>query len=307
MLSKSGSSVHKPALLSILCVYSIWGIQPLYWQFFKEIPLSHVLAHRILWSALFLLPITIFTNRWNQLLEVFKSVKHVALTVLCALAIGSNWMINIYAASTKQVIEASLGHYITPIVVIFLGVYIFKESIQLHKLIAAVIASSGVLLLTVSIGKLPMIALLLIITFTLYTFLKKITPIDPIVGITVETLLLLPFMVLFLYHKTQAGQPLFVTNTSKHIGLLISTGVFTSLPLLLFSYGVRKIDLSNLGFIQYYAPSISLVIGIFVFKEKFTVIHLISFGLIWLAILVVMVTPFIKKFKNPIPAYEQES
>ncbi len=145
----------------------------MYWQYFSDIPLPHILAHRILWSAVFLLPIILLKSQLADLKSAFKSAKQLRLSLLCSVAIGANWLVNIYAASTKQVVEASLGHYVTPIIIILLGVYILKEPIDLYKIIAILFATAGVVLITVYIGQLPMIALLLIVSFTLYTFLKR--------------------------------------------------------------------------------------------------------------------------------------
>ena len=121
------------SLVCVLLVYTIWGIQPLYWQLFGDIPLPHILAHRIVWSVLFLMPVVVLTKRWGTLIVVFRSLRLVLITSLCAITIGANWLLNIYAAATKQVVEASLGHYITPIVIIILGVLVLKERVQPYK------------------------------------------------------------------------------------------------------------------------------------------------------------------------------
>lgn len=284
----------KLAFASVFCVYTIWGIQPLYWQYFSTVPLAHVLAHRILWSSVLLTPIVIFTNRWKSLISIFQSKEQMRFTIICAFAIGANWLVNIYAAASKQVVEASLGHYITPILTIIIGLYILKEKVERYKMIATLLALIGVILLTIYVGKLPVIALLLILSFTTYTFFKKISQADSLVGITTETLILAPFALAYLLVEQKAGIPIFADHSIKTVGLLISTGIFTSVPLLLFSYGVRGMNLSSLGFIQYYAPTISLGIGIFIFKETFSSIHLISFSFIWLGILIVLFFPMIK-------------
>jgi chloramphenicol-sensitive protein RarD len=156
---------------------------------------------------------------------------------------------------------------------------------------ALALVAVGTGILTVHIGRLPVVALLLVITFVTYAFLKKTTPLGPLTGITAETVILLPFAVLFLVYQRTAGIPWFFTGDMKDVLLLVSTGIFTSVPLLLFAIGVRWIDFSNLGFIQYYAPSLSLLIGIFIFREPFTPIYLLSFGLIWTAVLIVVFTP----------------
>jgi len=289
--NQSGDAHQRLAVFFIVIVYTVWGVQPLYWQLFGPIPLSHILAHRIIWSALLLVPTVLLTRGRNQQIRVPVTAKLIGIIFLCALAIGGNWLLNIYAAATKQVVEASLGHYITPIAVILIGVFVLKESLRRYKMIALALIAVGTVILTVHIGRLPTIALLLVVTFATYAFLKKTTPLGPLLGITFETLILFPFAVLFLVYRSSVGTPFFFTTDTKDILLLISTGVFTSVPLLLFSTGVRWIDLSNLGFIQYYAPSLSLLIGIFIFRERFTPVYLVSFSFIWAAILIVLVTP----------------
>lgn len=287
----SAHARQKIAVLFILIVYTIWGTQPLYWQLFGPIPLSHILAHRIIWSAVLLLPVVLVTGRRDQLRHIPGSLGRIAILSLCAITIGGNWLLNIYAAATKQVVEASLGHYITPIAIVLLGVFVLKEPSRPYKMIALALAALGAVILTVHMGRLPMIAVLLVVTFTTYTFLKKTSPLGPLVGITAETLILLPFAVLFLVYQHSRGIPLFFTNSPRDIILLISTGAFTSIPLVLFSAGVRWIDFSNLGFLQYYAPSLSLLIGVFIFHERFTLIYFLSFSCIWTAILIVVFTP----------------
>ncbi|MDW7672813.1 MAG: EamA family transporter RarD [Bacillota bacterium] len=288
---------QKLPLMSVLLVYTIWGIQPLYWQLFHQVPLTHILAHRIIWSVCLLFPVILLTHRWVQLTLLFRSLRRIGLTALCAVMIASNWMLYIYAVSTKQVVEASMGQYITPILVIFLGVFILWEKTQLHEVIATLIAAAGVGILTVHVGRVPAIALLLILTFTSYTFLKKTIRVDPLVGITAEMLVLLPFMVGFLVFKQMGGTPLFMSGSRETISLLLSTGLFTSIPLLLFAYGVPRLQLSNLGFIQYYAPTINLLIAIFIFDETFTHTHLVSFGLIWTAIAIVVLKPLGRRMR----------
>lgn len=291
MAIRSKRAQQRLAVLFILIVYTVWGTQPLYWRLFGPISPTHILAHRIIWSTLLLVPIVVATQRGAQLRALTGSIQQVVVTFLCAFAIGGNWMLNIYAAATGQVVEASLGHYITPIAVVLLGVFVLKEPFRRYKMIALALVALGATIITVHIGRLPTIALLLVVTFVTYSFLKKTTPVGALVGITAETVILLPFAVLFLLYQRSAGVPFFFVTATREILLLISTGVFTSIPLLLFSIGVRWIDFSNLGFLQYYAPSLSLLIGVLVFHEPFTPVYFVSFGFIWTAILIVLVAP----------------
>lgn len=285
-------------LISVIFVYTIWGIQALYSRIFQGIPLIQVLAHRIVWSVVLLIPLIIYTKKLKELINVFMTKQKIYYIIICSILIGSNWLLNIYAAYSNQVIEASLGHYITPIVVICLGVFILKENIKLYEILALVTALIGVAIITISFGRIPLIAVLLVLTFTIYTFLKKIMDIDSIIGITAETIILSPFALIYLTYIEFVGDGVLFKSSFQDILLLISTGIFTAIPLVLFAYGVKLVNLSKIGFIQYYAPTLSLIIGIFIFKESFTRIHLISFSFIWAAVLIVLLYPFFKKLKT---------
>ena len=282
-------------LFSIFCVYTIWGAQPIYWKLFQQVPLDQILAHRIIWSAFLLIGIIFYQNKLEELIDIFRCKKYLYLIIPSAFLIASNWLINIYAAYSNQIIEASLGHYITPIVIIFLGVFVLKEKIARYELIAALLAAIGVLLLTVTIGKLPLIALLLIFTFAIYTYLKKIIKVNALLSLTVEIIVLLPFALSYLVSLELNNKGIFLQSSPKLMLLIISTGLFTAIPLLLYSFGVQRINLSKLGFIQYFGPTLSLVLGIFLFKETFTKIHLISFSFIWLSIIIVIFYSYISK------------
>jgi chloramphenicol-sensitive protein RarD len=224
------------------------------------------------------------------MLQIFKSGRKIFTVALCAFLIAFNWLLNIYAAYSDQLVEASMGQYITPIVIICSGIFILKEKIRYYEAAALLIAFTGVVILTVNTGKIPVIAVLLILTFSVYTFLKKTIVIDPLIGITAETALLTPFALAWLIYTAITGggsdQNIF-TNSSRFL-LTASSGIFTALPLVLFSYGVKKINLSKLGFIQYYAPSLNLVIGVLILGETFSELHLISFLHIWISILIVI-------------------
>lgn len=284
------------ATLSIFITYTFWGIQPLYWRMFTHVPLIYILAHRIIWAGVFMLIIVLILNRKDQLLSVMKKPKQMKLLTISSIAISLNWLLNIYAAYTKQVVESSLGQYITPIIVILIGVIIFREKLQLYKIISLIFVISGVVMITVNVGKVPLIAVSLVLSFTLYTYIKKISSVDSIISVTIETLIMMPIMIGYLlFNNVQSGISIFYTTLPKDIFLLMSTGIFTFFPLLLFSYGVKNMNFTNLGFIQYLAPTISLCIGIYVFNEVFSIVHLISFSLIWIAIFIVVFVPILKR------------
>jgi chloramphenicol-sensitive protein RarD len=283
------------AIISIVIAYFIWGIQSLYWRSFDDVSLSFIMAHRIIWAAIMTLGIIVFTDRKSEMIRIIKDKRQLRLSIISALAIGFNWFLNIYAAATKQIVEASLGQYITPIVIIFIGVLVFKEKLDNRKIIAVLLIMIGVLIYAVQLGKIPMIALLLIFSFVLYTYIKKINPVDSIVGIGIEAMLLSPIVLIFLIYQNFNGVPLFYETDLKTVFMLISTGFFTIIPLFLFAHGVKNINFTNLGFLQYIAPSISLIIGVFVLKESFHWTHFITFFFIWMSIVVMWIKPLFKK------------
>ncbi|MBN2260755.1 MAG: hypothetical protein JW702_09430 [Clostridiales bacterium] len=198
------------------------------------------------------------------------------------------------AASSKQVVEASLGHYITPVIIIVIGALVLREKVAHYKMIALLLTLIGVGYLVFTYGRVPIIAMLLIISFVGYTSIKKFNQADVMIAFAAELLALFPIALSYLFFKNTQGISFFYTGELKDILLLISTGAFTGYTLLFFSKGVKGIDFTNLGFIQYMAPSISLLIGIFIFHEAFNRVHIVSFSLIWVAIAIVVSGPIFK-------------
>ncbi|MFA9422550.1 MAG: EamA family transporter RarD [Sedimentibacter sp.] len=282
-------------MVSIVVTYIIWGTQSLYWRTFGSTDLSYIMAHRILWSALIAVVLLIALGRKEELIQSFLNKRQLVLSFIGAIAIGLNWFLNIYAAATKQLVEASIGQYITPIIVILIGVLIFKETIKLSQKIAIFFVVVAIGTYIFRIGRIPLIAIFLIITFVLYTYIKKVNPSKALTGIALESILLTPFVLSYLIFQKTQGIPFFFLEDTRTILLLISTGFFTLIPLLLFSYGVKRMDFSKLGFLQYTAPSISLLIGICIFKEPFDWTHLLVLLFIWISIVFVWILPFFLK------------
>lgn len=286
-------------LLSSIFAYTVWGIQPLYWGLFRGYPLMTILAYRITWAALLLFIVVSSTGRAPRLRVLLRSRRSLVQTFLCALLIAANWLLNIYAAQSGQVVEASLGQYITPIFVICLGIFILKEPFRPLEVIALGLAVVGVAYLAIQLGRVPLVAVFLVLSFAAYTFLKKRFGIDPLISVTAETILLSPFAAAYLIYQgvisvmggTGAAEAYALLRTPVIPNLLLtaSTGAFTAIPLALFAFGVQQIDLSKIGFIQYYAPSLSLLIGVFLLGEPFTTAHRITFLCIWTAITLVII------------------
>ena len=207
-----------------------------------------------------------------------------------AVTIGVNWFIYIWAVNADHVVETSLGYFINPIVSILLGMVFLKERLKTWQYAAVGLVVAAILLMTARFGKLPWIALALAASFGLYGLLRKTSHADSLVGLVLETLILSPACLAYILLQTAGGKGAFGSTTLAAHALLVCSGVVTATPLLWFAHGARRIPLSMLGFIQYLAPSLQLFLGVFVFKEPFTTTHLVSFSLIWCAVVIYTLT-----------------
>lgn len=263
--------------------FTFWGILPVFWKLLQHVPSEEVLAHRIFWSFVIIIALLWFRKEL-KLKAVFLTKKLIALLMLTSALIGFNWGLFVYAVNSNQILEASFGYFINPLVSVLLGVTILKEKLSPLKIIALLFAAGAVIYMTLDFGKLPWISLGLAFAFGFYGLLKKTTPIGSLQGLAVETLLLSPFCLGFIVFKMadQTGF-LFTGSVITHF-LLIFAGVVTVLPLLLFTKGAKLIPLSTVGFLQYLAPSIMFLLGVFVYGETFGQTRLISFSIIWVAL-----------------------
>ena len=265
--------------------YSIWGILPLYWKLLDDMPALEILAHRILWSFIFTAIILLVTHGWKILISALANRKKMILIFSCGFLISLNWFTYIYAVNSNHVIDASMGYYINPLVVVLLGMTVLKEKLNRWQGAAIVLAAIGVLIRTFQYGNVPWIALILAASFALYGLIKKIIAVDSITGLALETFIVMPIALLYIINLEVKGMGTLGAAPLQTVLILACSGIFTSVPLLLYAKGVQKIKFSMMGFLQYITPSINLVLGIFVFKEYFSVSYLISFCFIWAALL----------------------
>ncbi len=280
----------KFGFLSALGCYVLWGILPLYWHMLAQAESNEILAHRILWSLIFMLIIVALTGRMKRLRDdchdLWRNKKRGALLVAAAIIISMNWLTYIWAVNHNHVIDSSIGYYINPLVNVLFGVVIFKETLSRPKKLSIALAAIGIFLMTWQIGKLPWVSVALALTFGSYGALKKTLKLDPFTSITLETLLLFPFAFCYTSVLTAAGKAHFGPATPILSLLLAGAGVATAIPLILFSYGANLLPLNVLGFFQYISPTMTLLLGIFFFNEPFGATQFITFGFIWLALLV---------------------
>lgn len=270
-----------------LMTYGSWGVLTLYWKWVDWLPSEQVIAHRVIWSLLFLLLLLAQRRQLGGLLRVFRQPRLLLTLLFTGALISCNWLLFVWAVAHGHVVQASLGYFINPLFSVLLGVFVLREKLSAARWAAVLLAALGVLWQVWTLGAWPWVSLGLAASFAVYGLIRKFAPVSGTVGLAVETLMLLPVAAAFLLWV--AGRPELVTWTARGAGGILSivlTGVVTALPLLWFANAARRLPLSTMGFFQYLAPSIQLAIGVWLLHEPFGRQHLISFGLIWLAILV---------------------
>lgn len=283
-------------LLYGIMAYIAWGVLPLYWKLLKVIPASEILVHRIFWSFIFVSLLLMFSQDWKKVKKVAHNKKKLIIIFLASLIISGNWGIYIWAVNTQQVVEASMGYYINPLVVFLFSVVILKEKLNKWQFLSIALAAVGVIIITTQYGKVPWIALGLAISFASYGLLKKLLKVESMVGLALETAIIAPFALVYILFLQWQGTGAIGRIPWLTLLILIGSGIVTATPLLWFAMAAQRIKFSTIGFLQYIAPSISLFLGVVIFKEPFTPTHLLSFAFIWLALIIYSLsnTPFLK-------------
>jgi len=266
--------------------YTLWGAFPIYFKQLAGISADEILAHRIVWSVAFLAMVLLILKRWAWVREAVTSKRVLGAFAASALLLSLNWLIYIWAVNANHVVDASLGYFITPLVSILLGQWVFREKLRALQWAAVGIALVGVLWLTWDAGTLPWIGLSLAVTFGLYGLLRKVAPLGALEGLALETVMLLPLALGWIaWLSTQHPSALSTSSTGVSL-LLIASGPITAIPLLLFAAGARRISMANLGFLQYIAPSLQFAAGTLLYNERMTGGRLTGFIIIWVALAV---------------------
>lgn len=266
-----------------LSAYILWGCFPLYFVLFEGVPAWEVVTHRVIWSCAFLAVIITFLRRWQPVTTALARPKKLGFVFGCATLIAVNWGVYIYAVESRQVLQASLGYFLTPLVNVGLGMLVLKESISRLQIIAVVLAAIAILYQLFLLGVLPWITLALAFSFGTYGLLRKQVALDGLSGLFVETLLLLPVSMLALMALNHAGASHFLVDTETSL-LLLSSGIVTAIPLLAFAGAARRLRLSTVGFLMYINPTIQFLIALLIFSEPLSTEKLTSFVLIWIAL-----------------------
>lgn len=271
-------------MLASATAFLIWGLSPVYWKSLTGVPATEIILHRILWSFFLLVPLLALQRRWGEFTRALTHLPTLGILVVSALLVGANWFIYIWAVNSNNILQASLGYYINPLVNVLLGMLFLKERLRRAQVLALGLAAAGVLYLTLSHGVFPWIALSLAISFGVYGLIRKVAPVAALPGLAVETLVLSVPAGLLLLNLHRAGQGAFMQMGLGTDLLLAGTAPLTAVPLLLFTLGARKITLTTLGFIQYLGPTGMFLLGVWAYGEPFSHVQAITFALIWAAL-----------------------
>ncbi|ENZ0172703.1 EamA family transporter RarD [Providencia rettgeri] len=272
-------------VLCALGAYFIWGVAPIYFKSIQEVPAEEILTHRIIWSFFFMILLLTVSRHWSYVRQVLKQPKKILVLGVTATTIACNWLIYIWSVNNGYMLQASLGYFINPLVNVLFGMLFLQERFRRMQWVAVGLALTGVLIQLWQFGSVPVIGLSLAVTFATYGLLRKKLGVDAQTGMTFETLWLLPVGIIFLLFFADSPTSDMTMNDWHLNVLLIAAGIITTVPLLLFTEAANHLRLSTLGFFQYMGPSIMFLLAVFVYGEVMTPELLVTFGFIWIALI----------------------
>jgi chloramphenicol-sensitive protein RarD len=279
----SSSSTTKAAWY-VGASYAFWGFFPIYWKALAGIPSLELICHRIVWSFLLLAVMVTRSQELRPLWQAMQSPRMVGIYAVAAIAIATNWLIFVWAVGVSQIVQVSLGYFINPLLSVLLGMIVFHERLRRLQWISVALAALGVTYLAVALDAFPWISLSLAATFGTYGLMKKLAPLGPVQGLAFETGILFIPAALYLIVEGAMGRGAFMHAGSLRNMLMLGSGPVTMLPLLMFAAGVRRIPLSLVGMLQYINPTMQITIGVMLYREPFTRVQLVGFGLVWSAL-----------------------
>jgi chloramphenicol-sensitive protein RarD len=285
--SGGGDPQHTSAFIAAVASFATWGLVPIYWKLLAKVPALEIIAHRFVWTIVFLGLLLSWQERWREVISNLRRRRNALFCLGSGIMVGLNWLLFIWAVNIGHVLETSLGYFMTPIVNVLLGAFILRERLSAWQTASILIALVAVSILAFGYGHFPWIALGLCTSFGLYGLLRKQSGTAAIPGLFLETLFLLPLALVYLVVLANRGA---LTFGPSHISLsviLTTSGIVTAVPLIWFGYAARHLRLVTIGFLQYLSPSISFILGLFVYHETFTRQHFITFLLIWFALVLV--------------------
>lgn len=283
----------KSLLLTVVC-YCIWGLAPLYWALLSHYDALFTLADRIVWGALFLLIFLALTQRLPQLSRTLRDWAAMKYLLPAAFFVSINWGVYIWAMAHSHVLDSSLGYYFNPLLSALAGVIFFHERLTRAQLAAYALALIGVILATVDAGRLPVISLVLALTFAIYGLVKKKARVEPSVSVTVETLLCLPLCLVYFCTLGRGPGGFALVDSAAQVLLLMGAGLITAVPLVLFANGVNELPLSVVGFVQFLSPTLGLVCGLLL-GETMSRLRWLCMACIWVAVAIFSIDAYARE------------
>ncbi|MGB9436448.1 MAG: EamA family transporter RarD [Desulfobacterales bacterium] len=286
-MTAKASEIRSEPVLGLIYAASaflIWGLSPLYWKALGAVPALEIIAHRVVWSFLFLMGLILLQRRWSEFAEILKSGRMLLTLMLTAILVSANWLLYIWAVNNNHMLQASLGYYINPLVNVVLGMLFLRERLRRPQILAVMLAAGGVLYLTTAYGEFPWISLTLALSFGLYGLIRKVAPVGALVGLAVETMLLSPPALIYLIHLNSQEADTILRVSLKLDLLLIGCAPLTAAPLLFFTLGAKRLYLSTLGLMQYIGPSGMFLLAVFHYNEPFSTTQVWTFAMIWAAL-----------------------
>lgn len=269
-----------------LSAYLIWGLVPIYWPHLQPATPLEILAHRVVWSLLFVVVVISATGKIKTTLAVLANKRSLCLLAIASVLIATNWGLFIWASVNGHILDSALGYYVTPLVSVGLGVFFLKEKLRQLQWVAIAIAGIAVIYLATAHGKVPYVAVGLASSFGVYGYVKKLANVPAIESLAVETLVLFPLALGYLIWLGQHGNGTFGSHSLGHSFWLVSSGVVTAVPLILFSASAIRVPLSTIGLLQYVGPSVQFIVGLWYFHEHMPTSRLVGFLLTWLALVI---------------------
>jgi len=281
-------------LLYATLAYAIWGLFPLFWRLLQSIPALQIAGHRMIWSWVVLAIVIVATKQWKEFRGSIN-FRVLGSYSIAALLISINWVIYIWAVNANHIVETSLGYFINPLISVFFGTVFFKERLRPLHWVSLTCAAIGVIYLTYHYGRLPWIALVLASTFSLYGLVKKIAPLKSLFGLTLETTVLVLPALFYLILCEYQGHGTLLNTDLRTYSILFIGGIVTAIPLLLFATAAQRIPLTLIGILQYIAPTLQILLGIFYFHEPFSSTQLLGFSLVWFALAIFMLEGLLRR------------
>jgi chloramphenicol-sensitive protein RarD len=278
--SSSHAESVRGAITTVLCQL-LWGLAPIFWRLLAEVGPVELIAHRSIWTLVFVLGLLGIQGRRDGVLAAFRDRQRLPLNLCSGLLLSSTWLVFVWAVNHGHVVDCSLGYFLVPLVSVAAGRFLLHEAMRRLQWLAVGAAGAGVALMIGQLGRPPWIALALAGCWSGYSLLRKRSSLGSLDGLTVETMLLAPLAAGFLLWQLHTGRSIVGSAGLPLLLLLISTGAVTAIPLLLFAYGARRIRMTTLGLLQYIGPTVNLALGIWLYREPFSRAHAVSFGFIW--------------------------